>query len=209
MRALATMRELDVWYTETRIDAGLQAGVKPKEAREIRRAAKKAHERDSLQALSKLTRVVDGRRRQVSDPPLLMSIDDLVGPAQARRYEQQMAQLFDAYRRSLNVSVQVLASRFRYAGMARKVVGVGSVGLRAWAVLLLGRDRDDPLVLQVKEAQPSALEAYLGPSVFRNAGQRVVVGSAIDAGQRRYPAGLAAFGRPRRARGRLLRAPAA
>ena len=75
-----------------------------------------------------------------------------------------MAALIDTYEKTLNVSVQLLARRFRYAGMARKVVGVGSVGLRSWVVLTLGRDDDDPLVLQVKEAQPSVLEAYLGAS---------------------------------------------
>src|SRR3954462_1681990 len=106
----------------------------------IRRTAAKAHTRDNLQALSKLTRVVDGRRQLASDPPLLIPIDELVGEAQARRYEQQMGVLIDGYRQSLDSSRRGLASRFRYAGRARKVVGVGSVGTRAWVVLLLGRD---------------------------------------------------------------------
>ncbi len=136
----------------------MKASVRPKTAKEIRRTADKARSRDSLQALSKLTRVVDGRRRLVSDPPLLVPIDALVGEAEARNYEQKMAALIDDYRESLNVSVRVLAHRFRYAGLARKVVGGGSVGLRAWVVLTLGRDSDDPLGLQVKEAQPSVLE---------------------------------------------------
>ena len=123
--------------------------------------------------------MVDGRRRLVSDRPLLVPIDELVGEAEARNYEQKMAALIEDYRESLNVSVRVLAHRFRYAGIARKVVGVGSVGLRAWVVLTLGRDSDDPLVLQVKEAQPSALEPNLGASTYPNAAQRVVVGQRM------------------------------
>ena len=179
MHALAAMRELDVWYAQTRIDDALQASVSPKVAARIQRAADKARSRDSLHALSKLTCVVDGRRRLVSDPPLLIPVEELVGEADARLYEQKMAALIDTYEDTLNVSVQLLARRFRYAGMARKVVGVGSVGLRSWVVLTLGRDDDDPLVLQVKEAQPSVLEAYLGASTYPNAAQRVVVGQRL------------------------------
>lgn len=114
-------------------------------------------------------------RRLVSDPPLLVPIDELVGESEANSYEQKMAALIDAYHESLNISVQLLARRFRYVGMARKVVGVGSVGLRSWVVLTLGRDGDGPLVLQVKEAQPSVLEPYLEASAHANAAQRVVV----------------------------------
>ena len=179
MLALATMRELEVWYADNRIDDALLKSVKPKEAREIRRVAERARRRDSRQALSKMTRVVDGRRRLISDPPLVVSIEELVGDAEAADYGQKMAALFDAYQASVNVSVRPLIRRFRYAGMARKVVGVGSVGLRSWVVLTLGRDGDDPLVLQVKEAQPSVLEHYLPPSAYANAAQRVVVGQRL------------------------------
>jgi len=179
MRTLAGMRELDVWYTQTPIDDALQASVSGKAAEEIRSAADKARSRDSLKALSNLTQVVDGRRRLVSDPPLLIPIDELVGETEANSYEQKMAALIDTYQDSLNMSVQLLARRYRYAGMARKVVGVGSIGLRAWVVLTLGRDGDDPLVLQVKEAQASVLEPYLGASAYPNAAQRVVVGQRL------------------------------
>ncbi len=179
MRTLAGMGELDVWYTQTPIDDALQASVSDREAEEIRRAADKARSRDSLKALAKLTRVVNGRRRLVSDPPLLVPIDELVGESEANNYEQKMAALIDAYHESLNISVQLLARRFHYAGMARKVVGVGSVGLRAWVVLTLGRDGNDPLVLQVKEAQASVLEPYLEASAYPNAAQRVVVGQRL------------------------------
>ncbi|HME80192.1 MAG TPA: DUF2252 domain-containing protein [Mycobacterium sp.] len=176
MRTLAMMGELDVWYAQARVDAALQASVSPKEAKEIQHTADKARSHDSTQALTKLTRVVDGRRQLVSDPPLQVPVDEYVSEAEARIYELRTGALIDAYRKSLNVNVQVLAHRFRCAGTARKVVGVGSVGLRTWVVLALGRDDDDPLVMQVKEAQPSVLEPYLGPSAYPNAAQRVVVG---------------------------------
>jgi uncharacterized protein (DUF2252 family) len=179
MGELASMRELDVWYAQNRIDEALLASVSPKVAAEIQRVADRARSRDSTQALSKMTRIVDGSRQLVSDPPLLMSISELVGEADAVRYEHNMTALLDAYQATLNVSVQPLIRRFRYAGMARKVVGVGSVGLRSWVVLTLGRDDDDPLILQVKEARPSVLEDYLQSSTYPNAAQRVVVGQRL------------------------------
>jgi uncharacterized protein (DUF2252 family) len=179
MRTLAAKRELDVWYAETRIDAALRRSVDPKFAQELRRAAGQARARDTLQALSKLTRVVDGQLRLVSDPPLLVPIDELVGEAEARSHKHRMAALIDGYRQSLLPSLQVLAARFHAADMARKVVGVGSVGLRSWVVLMVGRGRDDPLMLQVKEAQHSVLERYLHRSAFTDSGERVVVGQRL------------------------------
>ena len=179
MRKLATMRELDVWYDHIVVDDALEAEVDESYRQAIRRTAAKAHTRDNLQALSKLTRVVDGRRRLASDPPLLVPIDELVGEAQARLYGQQMSVLIDEYRQSLDSSRRRLAGRFRYAGGARKVVGVGSVGTRAWVVLLLGRDDGDPLLMQVKEAEPSVLERYLGACGYANAAERVVEGERL------------------------------
>ena len=104
MRTLATMRELDVWYAHTVVDDAVEAEVDHTYAQTIRRTAAKAHTRDNLEALSKLTRVVDGRRRLANDPPLLIPIDELVGDAQARRYEQQMSVLIDEYQQSLDPS---------------------------------------------------------------------------------------------------------
>ena len=176
MSTLAEMRELDVWYSRTTIDDALLAGVDPKYAEAIRHTASKAHARDSLEALSKLTRSVDGRRRLASDPPLLVPIEELVGEAEARRHEAQMGAMMDQYRATLAAGPHTLVNRFRYAAMARKVVGVGSVGTRAWVVMLLGRDDDDPLLMQVKEAQRSVLEEYLTPSEYQNSAQRVVMG---------------------------------
>jgi uncharacterized protein (DUF2252 family) len=179
MRTLATMSELDVWYARTVVDDGVEAGVDRTFARAIRQTAAKARTRDGLQALSKLTRVVDGQRRLVSDPPLLIPIYELVGQAQARRYEQQMSVLIEEYRQSLDPSRRELIGRFRYVGAARKVVGVGSVGTRAWVVLLLGRDDSDPLLMQVKEAEPSVMEHYLGACRYANAAERVVQGERL------------------------------
>ena len=179
MRMLATMRELDVWYAETVVDNSLLAGVDQTYAQAIRLTAAKAHRRDSLQALSKLTRLVDGRRRLASDPPLLIPIEELVGKAEARVHEEHMGALFDGYEESLETSRRTLIHRFRYTDAARKVVGVGSVGTRAWVVLMLGHDDQDPLLMQVKEAQPSVLERFLGSGGYANAAQRVVTGERL------------------------------
>jgi len=179
MRMLAEMRELDVWYDHTVVDDNVEASVDRPFGQAIRRTAAKARSHDNLEALAKLTRLVDGRRRLVSDPPLLVPIDELVGEAEARRNEQQASSLFDAYRESLQASRRELAVRFRFAGLARKVVGVGSVGARAWVVLLLGRDDGDPLLMQVKEAQPSVLEHYLNCRPYANAAERVVEGQRL------------------------------
>lgn len=179
MHELAAMRELDVWYAHTVIDADLETSVDTKYAGSIRQTAAKARNRDSLQAVAKLTEVVDGRRQLISNPPLLVPIAELVGADEARQHEQHMGALIERYRESLQADRRYLVDRFHYAAMARKVVGVGSVGLRAWVVMLLGRDDDDPSLMQVKEAQPSVLERYLGPSGYTNAAQRVSDGQRM------------------------------
>ena len=179
MRVLAEMGELDVWYSHTSVDRELKTSVSPKYGGRGRHAAARSRTRDHLQALAKLTHVVDGRRRLISDPPLLIPIDELVGEDDARRHEQQMGALLDAYEHSLDAARRMLIRRFRYAGMARQVVGVGSVGTRVWVVLLWGHDDNDPLLMQVKEAQPSVLERYLAPSDYVNGGERVVVGQRL------------------------------
>ncbi len=209
MNALAAMRELDVWYAHTSVDERLEASVNPTVGRQIRRTAAKARTRDNLQANAKLTRVVDGRRRLASDPPLLVPIGELVGEAEARAHDEHMGNLIDAYMQSLDVGRRTLITRFTYAGMARKVVGVGSVGTRAWIVLLLGRDDKDPLLMQVKAGR--ALRARGLPAAqrlfqFRRTGGRR---AAADAGHQRHPVGLVALRWPGCLRGRLLRAPAA
>ena len=134
MQTFAAMRELDVWYAHTTIDDALEASVDPKFAKAIRRTAVKAHTRDSLDALAKLTRVVDGRRRPVSDPPLLVPIDELVGEVDALRHELQMSALIDRYRESMDASRHSLIARFTHAAVAaRSRVSAASAPAHGWS----------------------------------------------------------------------------
>jgi uncharacterized protein (DUF2252 family) len=138
----------------------------------------KSRTKDSLKAFAKLTEVVDGETRIINDPPLLVRLDELAGDRGEYAHET-VRLLIRGYRRTLPGERRKLIERFRYVDAARKVVGVGSVGTRCWIVLLLGRDGDDPLFLQIKEAQASVLEPYLGKSVYENHGQRVVAGQRL------------------------------
>jgi len=144
----------------------------------MERAAVRARENDSAHALAKLTQLVDGEPRIVAKPPLIVPVADL-GPDRGD-VEKTVRGLFASYRRSLPFDRRGLLERFRYADMAHKVVGIGSVGTRCWVLLLLGRDSGDPLFLQMKEAQASVLEPYLHPSVFAGHGQRIVEGQRLS-----------------------------
>jgi uncharacterized protein (DUF2252 family) len=136
----------------------------------------KAEHKDSLRAFAKLTQSVDGAPRIVSEPPLITPIEEL---AEGREVAAQLGKLLKAYRETLYHDRRHLATGYRYVHAARKVVGVGSVGTRAWIILLLGRDADDPLFLQAKEAQASVLEPYAGRSRFNHHGRRVVEGQRL------------------------------
>jgi hypothetical protein len=125
-----------------------------------------------------LTTIVDGAPRITGDPPLIVPIEDVAGD-QAHRLEEVLRGVVRSYRRTLAGDRRKLLERYRYVHAARKVVGVGSVGTRAWICLLLGRDGDDPLFLQLKEAQASVLEPFLGRSEFASSGQRVVEGQRL------------------------------
>jgi Uncharacterized protein conserved in bacteria (DUF2252) len=144
-----------------------------------RRSVEKARTKDSLKAFAKLTEVVAGRRRIVSDPPLVVPIDELVGPDRYENLDDVLRKVLRSYRRSLPRDRRKLLERFDYHHAARKAVGVGSVGTRVWIVLLTEHDEDDPLFLQAKEAQASVLEPFLGKSEFANHGQRVVEGQRM------------------------------
>ncbi len=125
----------------------------------------KARTRDSMQAFAKLTHEVDGQRRIISDPPLIVPIEELIPADAARRdVDDELRGLIRSYRRTLETDRRQLLESFDYVHSARKVVGVGSVGTRAWILLLLGRDGQDPLFLQAKEAQESVLERFVGKS---------------------------------------------
>src|SRR3954471_8223212 len=182
MRDFAAMRTMDLWYA--RIDIENEIGsMLPKmttaQRKRVHRNLEHTRTKDSLKALGKLTSLVDGEPRIASDPPLIVPLRELVDEGDPSDTNEGFARLIRSYRRTLPVDRRRLIERFRYVDAARKVVGVGSVGTRAWIVLLLGRDDDDPLFLQAKEAQQSVLEPYLGKSRFANAGQRVVEGQRL------------------------------
>ena len=182
MRAFAGMRNMDLWYARIEVETELSKFAAQATAKERKRAERnlaKTRSKDSLRALGKLTQVVDGEPRIVADPPLIVPINDLAGHIPAAELHEALRQLIRSYRRTLSRDRRLLLERFRYVDAARKVVGVGSVGTRAWIVLMLGRDGDDPLFLQAKEAQQSVLEPHLGKSQFANCGQRVVEGQRL------------------------------
>ncbi len=183
MRRFAGLRNLVVWYERAEVDefmARYGAMLNARQRKALAKGMAKARTRDSLQAFDKLCQVADGQPRIVADPPLLVPLADLV-PEQmdATGLEQQMEPLVAKYRRTLETDRRHLLEQFEFADMARKVVGVGSVGTRCWVMLMLGRDASDPLFLQVKEAERSVLSAFAGASRYNNQGQRVVAGQRL------------------------------
>ena len=184
MRDFAQRGNLDVWYAHVDIDNLLDemAGDLSKSQRKrAGKSVKKSKGKNSLRAVNKLTEVVDGDLRVISDPPFVVPLRDLAQAAGATvPADLDMARVVStvlaAYRKTLPPERAALVRSYRGVDMARKVVGVGSVGTRAWIVVLEGADTDDPLVLQVKEATASVLERYVGKAPQRNHGQRVVEG---------------------------------
>jgi uncharacterized protein (DUF2252 family) len=179
MRGFAAMRNIDVWYSRLDVEPVLdilRSQVDERRYRRLERNIAKARAKDSVRAVGRLTRQVDGRIRIVSDPPLITPLDELTDAEDA---EEQLQTVLAAYRGSLTHDRRHLAASYRYVDAAMKVVGVGSVGTRAWIVLLLGKDSGDPLFLQAKEAQASVLEPYVGASPYRNHGRRVVEGQRL------------------------------
>jgi uncharacterized protein (DUF2252 family) len=174
-----SMRTFEVWYSRIDVDEFArkwQSKVSAKALRRYERNVAKARSKDSLSAFSKLTEMVDGEPRFVADPPLIVPLRDL---ATGEKTIEAARAVIRSYRRTLQGDRRQLLERFRFADAARKVVGVGSVGTRAWIVLRVGRDNEDPLILQMKEAQSSVLEPFLGKSQFSNHGQRVVEGQRL------------------------------
>jgi uncharacterized protein (DUF2252 family) len=183
MAQFAGMKRLEVWYSHLDIESVLQQFGSQYKPKLIKRAGKqltKARTKDSMTAFSKLTEVVDGEPRIVDQSPLIVPIERLAHAREGRDQTfDELRQLMRAYRESLEFDRRVLLEEFELTDFARKVVGVGSVGTRAWIALLFGRDAQDPLFLQMKEAEASVLEEFLGPSEFSNHGQRVVVGQRL------------------------------
>lgn len=176
MRQFADMRTLDVWYARLEVEElfarwSVRGG-------EQRKALEKARAKTSLRAFSKLTHEVDGQPRIISDPPLLVPIEELVEGSE-QQMQEVMTSLLADYRTTLPDDRRTLIDGYEPVHFARKVVGVGSVGTRAWIVLLLGRDTRDPLFLQIKEAEASVLEPFAGRSEYRTSGQRVVEGQRL------------------------------
>ena len=205
MRTFAGMCNLDVWYAHLDVDTAISdvmAQFKPTKAveRQLARTEKniaKARTRDNMFAFGKLTEVVDGEVRIVDQSPLIVPIAKLTGDASPDEVFEGLRELLRMYRRSLELDRRALVEEFELRDVARKVVGVGSVGTRAWIALLMGRDAKDPLFLQIKEAEASVLEGFLGHSEFANHGQRVVIGqrrmqaaSDIFLGWLHQPSGL-------------------
>jgi len=213
MSRFAAMKNLDVWYAHLDVDAILKelgSQLKPKMIKRTEQALAKARTRDSMSALSKLTHIVEGEPRILADPPLIVPIHDLAHGSERSEMFELLHERMRAYRETLEFDRRVLLEQFRLVDFARKVVGVGSVGTRAWIALLLGLDGQDPLFVQLKEADSSVLEEFLPRSEFQNHGQRVVAGqrlmqatSDILLGWLHVEEGL--DGRPRDFYGRQLR----
>jgi uncharacterized protein (DUF2252 family) len=182
MLDFAEMPMLAIWYARLELDeitARWGREVKTKDLAQVESDIAKQRAKDHLRAFDRLTVVVDGERHIISDEPLIVRLEELVPGAERERIVGAIRTLLRSYRRTLLDDRRRLLGSYRYSDTARKVVGVGSVGTRDWILLLLGRDDDDLLFLQLKEAEPSVLEPFVGKSEFANHGQRVVAGQRL------------------------------
>src|SRR6266852_7239386 len=180
MQQMASMSALDVWYQH--IDMGEIMGlVKRKEQERLQKQAGKASRSTSLRTFPKMAEVVDGHYRIKDEPPLIVHVEDLGDIKKTEEYEAEwIKNYFAAYLETLSDNRRVLLNKYHFVDIARKVVGVGSVGTRTWVLLLMaGGDGDDPLFLQIKEADASVLEPYFGNSAYANHGERVVQGQRL------------------------------
>ena len=182
IRDFGAIGQLDVWYQ--RLDAvtllnrwGSEAGQTVIEG--FQKRVEKARTKDHLKAVARLTEHRDGKLRFRADPPLLTPFDELVAAGHEAESIDSLVSALDGYRVTLNGDRQHLLSRYVFTDLARKVVGVGSVGTRCWVALFIGRDEGDPLVLQIKEAEHSVAEPFLEPSQYPNMGERVVEGQLL------------------------------
>ena len=182
MREFAARTNLEVWYARLDVEdelAKLEGEANAAEEKRVRRNVAKARGKDHLRALDRLTHAVDGELRFRSEPPLLVQVNELLSSAEVADLRESLREVIDHYRESLPADRQHLFAGYRFRDIARKVVGVGSVGTRAWVLLFTGADDSDPLVLQAKEAEASVLEAHVGASRYRNHGRRVVEGQRL------------------------------
>jgi uncharacterized protein (DUF2252 family) len=182
MRNFAAMPNADVWYAGMEVESALREYASQFKRREIKRTEKtlaKARTRDHVSTFGKLTQRTNGRSQIVDQSPLIVPLRALVAGAEHEATFTWLRDLVQTYRASLEHDRRALLEQFELADFARKVVGVGSVGTRAWIALLFGRDQEDPLFLQLKEAEASVLEEFLGESEFANHGERVVAGQRM------------------------------
>ncbi|MEY9861049.1 uncharacterized protein (DUF2252 family) [Catenulispora sp. GAS73] len=184
MAEFAGLKQLDLWYARADVEelrGTLKAGLKKARRKTFDKALTKARGRTSVRAFGRLTGLVDGRRRILPDPPLIMPVRDLLPDVERAELEERFRRLLSGYRSTLQSDTRRLLDSFDFVDLARKVVGVGSVGTRCWIVLMRGRDGDDPLFLQVKEAQRSVIAEYGGrPTPERGGeGERVVHGQRL------------------------------
>ena len=182
MRGFAGQPFLDVWYAHLDIEpafGAFRSQLKAKRFKAAEAMLAKAHTSDSTKALGKLTTVVEGRRQIISDPPMIVPIEEIFADVQADAIYELLRTVLGKYGRTLQSDRRHLLEQFTMVQVARKVVGVGSVGTRAWIVLMDAGDDDEPLFLQAKEAQPSVLAQYAGRSRYANQGERVVAGQHL------------------------------
>ena len=183
----AGMRALEIWYARAEVDdvrKQVSKSLNKRHKKNLDKAVAKAVGSDSLKALAKLTETIDGQVRIKADPPLIVPVSDLLPSSDRLVLQEGVHRLLHGYGRTLTADRRVLLDRFQFVDLARKVVGVGSVGTRCWIALMLGRDESDPLFLQVKEAAPSVLRDVVPAPMrprhpARNEGQRVVVGQRL------------------------------
>ncbi|WP_405068977.1 DUF2252 domain-containing protein [Kribbella sp. NBC_01510] len=182
MREFAAQTFLEVWYAHLDIEEAIEqfrSQMKPRGYKVTEKMLAKAHTRDSTQALRKLTTVVDGRRRIISDPPMVVPVEEVFPDLQASQVYEQIQTVLGKYRRTLQSDRRHMLEQFTLVQAARKVVGVGSVGTRAWIVLMDSGGGVEPVFLQAKEAQPSVLADYCRRTKYTNQGERVVAGQHL------------------------------
>jgi uncharacterized protein (DUF2252 family) len=182
MRGFADQTFMDVWYTHVDIEpvlAQFRSQIKGTKYKKAQKLLAKAHTSDTMKAVGKLTTVVDGQRRIISQPPLIVPVEDIYPDVQAEAIYQLINTVLGKYGRTLQSDRRHLLEQFTLVQVARKVVGVGSVGTRAWVVLMDAGDGVEPLFLQAKEAQPSVLAEYAGHSQYNNQGERAVAGQHL------------------------------
>ena len=182
MERHSTDGNLTVWYSHLPIDevlASLRPHLDSRSSRRMQASVARMRTRDSVQALAKLTEFINGRRHIVNQPPLIVPVEDIAQVTDVAELYGWLNEVVKGYRRTLQWDRRHLLDQFELRHVARKVVGVGSVGTRAWILLFEGIDGNDPLFLQAKEAQPSVLSGLTRPTGFKNQGQRVVAGQQL------------------------------